>query len=334
MKIPFENIYRLRYYELLDEVFDSNFLSEGKFVKEFEREFKKFQGLESIAFDGWASAMDSVLSYVDIKGWDVVVPSNTFMATPLSVVKNGGNVVFADCNRNDLCLGLESLKSSITEKTKAVIIVHIGGHIAFEINEISEYCQNKGITLIEDCAHAHGASFKGNAPGSYGIGGVYSFYSTKTLTVGEGGMLVSKDEELISFAKKWRNYGKPSYDVTGSNGRMNEVTAAFGVVQMQRAPQIMKFKIDLANKYDQIFEDKVVMPEGMISGYYKYIVFKTRVSQETGYVYNEPCHKIMNHDLKLPNTAWVSKNHVCPPIWYGWEHAGSSVAEIKELLLV
>ena len=143
-----------------------------------------------------------------------------------------------------MCLSLDSLKSSITENTKAIIVVHIGGHMAFEINEISDYCKNKGIFLIEDCAHAHGASFKGKPPGSYGIGGVYSFYSTKTLTVGEGGMLVSNDEDLFSFAKKWRNYGKPNYDIVGSNGRMNEVTAAFGVVQMQRAPQIIKFKRD------------------------------------------------------------------------------------------
>jgi len=322
-----------KFTSYLEKVFDSNFLSEGAYVKRFEEDFTKFQGLPSLAFDGWASAMDAVLSYVDIQGCDVIVPSNTFMATPLSVAKNGGNVVFADCSRKDLCMDLESLKEVVTGNTKAVIVVHIGGHMAFEIEEISEYCKNKDIFLIEDCAHAHGASFKGNPPGSYGVGGVYSFYSTKTLTVGEGGMLVSKDGGLISFAKKWRNYGKPNYDVVGSNGRMNEVTAAFGVVQMQRAPQIIKFKRDLASKYDQIFNQKVDLPEGMISGYYKYIVFKTNITQETGYVYNDPCHKIMNCDVKLPNTVWVSQNHVCPPIWYGWEHAESSVSEIKELLL-
>ena len=136
MLIPFEEKYRKIYYSYLEKVFDSNFLSEGAYVKRFEEDFVKFQGLPSIAFDGWASAMDSLLSFIDIKGYDVIVPSNTFMATPLSVIKNGGNVIFADCNKNDLCLSLEDLEGRITPKTKAVIVVHIGGHVAFEIEKI------------------------------------------------------------------------------------------------------------------------------------------------------------------------------------------------------
>ena len=84
--------------------------------------------------------------------------------------------------------------------------------------------------MIEDCAHAHGASFKGKSAGSFGIAGVYSFYATKTIPLGEGGMLVSNDKDLMNFAIQWRNYGKPDYKVSGSNGRMNEISAAVGLL--------------------------------------------------------------------------------------------------------
>lgn len=334
MKVPFEKVNRERLYRRLDNVFDSNFLTEGKSVADFEEAFEEFQGLRALSFNGWAASMDALLNYVDIKGYEVVVPSNTFMATPLSVIKNGGSVVFADCNRYDMCLSAESLVKSITEKTKAVIVVHIGGHIAFDIEEIVEICDKNGIFLIEDCAHAHGASFKGVSPGGFGLGGAYSFYATKTIPLGEGGMLVTKNEEVIDFSRKWRNYGKPNYDVHGSNGRMNEITASFGVIQMERAEKILKFKRELAAKYASVFKKSVILPDGMVSGYYKYIVFEQKSSQETGFVYDIPCHKIMDIDVDLPNTDWVSKNHVCPPIWYGWEHHTKSIEELKNLLLV
>ena len=333
MKVPIEEEYRQLYHEYVEEVFDSNFLTEGKYVKQFEKEFINFQGIPSLSFNGWASAMDSVLSFIDIRGYDVVVPSNTFMATPLSVLKNGGNVIFADCNKSDLCLSVDDLSRRITDKTKAVIVVHIGGHISFEIEKIAKFCKERDIFLVEDCAHAHGASFKGKSPGSFGIAGIYSFYATKTIPLGEGGMLVSNNKDLMDFAVRWRNYGKPEYTVSGSNGRMNEITAALGVVQMKRAPAIMKFKKGLASKYDQIFSDKVELPEGMVSGYYKYIVFNQEVKQQTGFVYNDPCHNIMGHEVELPNTDWVSKNHMCPPIWYGWEDHEKDIDELRELLI-
>src|SRR3712207_7255982 len=87
-------------------------------------------------------------------------------------------------------------------------LVHIGGHIAFEIEQIAAYCRDHGIFLIEDCAHAHGASWNGRRPGSWGDAGVYSFYATKTVSTGEGGMLVTRDRQLEEFARAFRNYGK------------------------------------------------------------------------------------------------------------------------------
>src|SRR5205085_9473442 len=100
-------------------------------------------------------------------------------------------------------------------RPKAGFLVHIGGHIAFEAEKIAEYCRAEGIFLIEDCAHAHGAEWNGVKPGTYGDVGVYSLYATKTISSGEGGVLVSRRPEVIEHARAFRNYGKPSHEVHG-----------------------------------------------------------------------------------------------------------------------
>ena len=154
----------------------------------------------------------------------MLCPSNTFMATPLAIQHAGGKVAFVDCNRDDLCMSFEDFERKAEQhKPKAAIVVHIGGHIAFEIERIADYCRANDIFLIEDCAHAHGADWNGKRPGSWGDAGVYSFYATKTVSTGEGGMLVSRHQELLEFARAFRNYGKPDHEVSGLNFRHQRV---------------------------------------------------------------------------------------------------------------
>ncbi len=342
MIIPFEEESRKKYYDLLDEVFDSSFLSHGKMNQVFEEKFSQSTGLKSCTIANGGCGLLALLKYIDVKDKDVIVPTNTFMATPLSVKLAGGNVVFADCKKEDLCVGLEQIKKVITKNTKAIIVVHIGGHLAFDIFEISEFCKSNGVSLIEDCAHAHGATFKGVSAGSFGVGGSYSFYATKTMPMGEGGMVVSSDTKVIDFVNKYKNYGKLEYEpgrfkypIEGFNFRMSEIMAAFGIVQMERLPKILEWKRKLALKYDQIFDktQRVVFPEGMESGFYKYIVFNVDLKLKTGSVFDELCHNIMETRESFENSEWVAKNHSCPPMFYGWEMANKSVDELKQILL-
>jgi len=239
------------------------------------------------------------------------------MATPLSVVKAHANVEFVDCNRNDLCLSLDDLKKKVEQfKPAAVWVVHIGGHIAFQIEEIAAFCREKGIILLEDCAHAHGAHWNGKKAGSWGDAGVYSFYATKTISTGEGGMLVSKNTALIEFAKKYRNYGKFEYTVAGLNYRINEFAAAIGCVQTDRLDEIVAWKNTYAkNTLDPIYPHRVIFPKGMVSGYYKYIVFDP-IEKSTGKVYDQLCHTIMKKTYTLENSEWVAQNHWCVPLYY------------------
>ena len=343
MKIPFEPEARKRYYELLDAVFDSNFWSDGPMLARFEAAFGEYVGLPARAVSSGGTALLSILEYLDVRGRDVVVPANTFWATAQAARKAGARVVYADCNREDLCLSLEDLRRKLTPETRAVIVVHIGGHIAFEIEGIAALCAERGIALVEDCAHAHGGWWNGKTGGHFGFAGAYSFYATKTMPLGDAGMVVSRDPVFIEWLVKYRNYGKEivngevTYPIReGFNFRINEFTAALGLVQLERLPRILEWKRALAAKYDQIFERRVRFPDGMQPGYYKYIVFDyPELKQRTGQVFGplDLGHSIEGVAAHVPNSEWAAAHHQCPPIWHGWESAGEDIEILKGLLL-
>ena len=129
-------------------------------------------------------------------------------------------------------------------------------------------------------------------------------------------MLVSRRPEVVEHARQFRNYGKPTYEVPGLNFRMSEFTAALALVQIERMPEIVRWKNDVARaELDPLYPSRLELPDGMVSGLYKYIVFD-RLERSTGRVYDEPCHRIMGHEVELPNSDWVAQNHSCVPLYY------------------
>ena len=303
-------------HEAFDKIVASNKWTESYYTEQFESKWSDYNGLDSVAFSSWSGAAVSAMEFFNLKGKTVLCPSNTFMATPLSVLNAGAEVQFVDCNKTDLCMSFEDMKAKAEKyKPAAVWIVHIGGHIAFEIDKIAEYCKTNDIILLEDCAHSAGAEWNGKKTGQWGDAGFYSFYATKTITTGEGGMLVSKNKDLIEYARKYRNYGKFDYKIHGLNFRITEFAAAIGAIQTDRLKDIIDFKNNYAKQLDSQYSNRVKLPDGMISGYYKYIVFDP-IEKSTGKVYDEQCHRILNHNVELPNYDWISKNHWCVPIYY------------------
>ena len=304
-------------FDYWNEIFANQKWAEGKFTALFEEKWAKWNGIQAVATSSWSGGAIACMEYFKLKGRKVLCPTNTFMATPLSVVKAGAEVIFADCNRADLCLSYDAVTDAAAcHDLAAVWLVHIGGHIAFDTPKIAEFCRRKGIVLLEDCAHAHGSSWNGQKPGSWGDAGVYSFYATKSISTGEGGILVSKHEGLIEFAKKFRNYGKFEHAVEGLNFRMSEFTAALGAVQVDRMDQITAWKNDVAKKcLHSQYPNRVKFPDGMVSGYYKYIVFEP-IAKSTGKVYDKLCHTIMKQPGSFPNAEWVTQNHWCVPLYY------------------
>jgi perosamine synthetase len=294
----------------------------------FERRWEEWNGLPSLGLSCWAGGALAALGFAGVRGETVLCPSNTFMATPLAALEAGARIEFVDCNRTDLCMSFEDFEAK-AERTgpKAAILVHIGGHIAFDAERIAAYCREQGIFLLEDCAHAHGADWDGRRPGSFGDAGVYSLYATKTISTGEGGVLVSRHPELIEFAAAFRNYGKPEHEVAGLNFRMSELTAALGLVQAERMEEIVAWKNDYARRHlDPRYPARLELPEGMTSGLYKYVVFEP-IERSTGRVYEQPCHRIMGHAVDLPNTDWVAESHWCAPLYYRPESRAEALGE-------
>ena len=286
-------------------------------VSRFEAAWEECNGLPSVAFSSWAGGALAALEFAGVSGEVVLCPSNTFMATPLAALHAGARVEFVDCNRADLCMSFEDFKAQAERHgPRAAILVHIGGHLAFETEQIAAYCAAHDIFLLEDCAHAHGASWNGQGAGSWGDAGVFSLYATKTISTGEGGTLVSRRPEVIEHARAFRNYGKPDYRVHGLNFRMSEMVAALGLVQTERLPEIVAWKNEVARKQlDPQYPNRLHLPDGMVSGLYKYIVYDW-LEQSTGRVYDEPCHWILGSDRPLPETDWVARNHSCVPLYY------------------
>jgi dTDP-4-amino-4,6-dideoxygalactose transaminase len=316
--IGFDPRDRARVHELWDEVFASQQWAEGEMTRRFEALWAAQHGCGAVATASWTGAALAALDFAGVGPGDVVLcPSNTFMATPLAAVHLGAEVAFVDCERDDLCLSLTDLERKIAEhRPKAVIVVHIGGHIAFRIEEIAELCRSEGVFLLEDCAHAHGATFRGRRAGTWGDAGAYSFYATKTISTGEGGMLVSDDDALLEHARRYRNYGKPQHETAGVNFRMSEFTAALGIVQAERLDEIVGWKNDVARRaLDPLHPGRLALPDDMVSGLYKYIVFDP-IERSTGKVYDNPCHRIMGHQVDLPNSDWVAEHHWCVPLYY------------------
>ncbi|HEX6458036.1 MAG TPA: DegT/DnrJ/EryC1/StrS family aminotransferase [Thermoleophilaceae bacterium] len=315
--IGFDQRDRDRLHALWDEVIDSQQWAHGPMTDRFEAAWEEWNGAPAVALSGWGGGAVAALEFAGVRGEAVLCPSNTFMATPLAILKAGGRPVFVDCNREDLCMSFEDFeRKAERERPRACFLVHIGGHIAFDVERIAAYCRDHGIFLLEDCAHAHGASWNGRRAGTYGDAGVYSLYATKTISTGEGGVLVSHDDALLDYARSYRNYGKPDFAVEGLNYRMNEFTAALGLVQVERLEEIVAWKNEIARTVlNESHPGRLRLPDGMVSGLYKYIVFDP-IERSTGKVYDEPCHRLMGTGEDLPNSDWVASHHWCVPLYY------------------
>ena len=194
------------------------------------------------------------------KGDEVIVPAQTHTATAHAAELTGAKVVFADVDPLSGNISVSEIKKKITKKTRCIIVVHMAGYPC-DLNKINKICKKKNIKLIEDCAHALGTTYKKKHAGNFGICGVFSFYPTKQITTGEGGMIISNNKKLIEKVKVLKALGvnippelrkkQGIYDVTnlGLNYRMTDFQAALGIGQMMRYKKNLKRRKSNAKKY-------------------------------------------------------------------------------------
>ncbi len=223
--------------EAIGKVLKSGMLAQGKQVDEFEKVFSNYIGVKNgVAVGNGTIALDLTLKAVGIKeGDEVITTPFTFIATANSILYQKARPVFADVDWKTFNINPDDVLDRITDKTKAIIGVHLFGH-PFDIGAIKDICDDHKLLLIEDCAQAHGAEYKGEKVGSFGTG-CFSFYPTKNITTGEGGMITTDSGEITESCRLLRNHGQSSkyfHTVLGYNYRMTDIQAAIGIVQMKK----------------------------------------------------------------------------------------------------
>jgi len=225
-------------YENVEAVLDSGHFVQGPYVEEFERKWADYVGTDhAIAISSGTAALQLSLAAVGLEpGDEVIVPSLTFGSTATAVVHQGGVPVFGDIDRELYTLDHRDLERCLTDRTEVIIPVHLYGHPA-EMNEINAFADEHDLVVVEDAAQAHGATYEGTPVGAIGDLGCFSFYATKNITSGEGGMITTDDDDLAEKLRRLRNHGLVDRDThvdLGYNHRMNEMEAAIGTEQVDR----------------------------------------------------------------------------------------------------
>ena len=247
---PFMDEYR----KAFDSVLKSGWFILGENVAEFEEEFAAYNRVKHCA--GVASGLDaliiSILALDLPPASEIIVPSNTYIATIIAVIKAGHRPVLVEPDIATYNINPQLIEDSVTSKTKAVLVVHLYGKMC-DMDPIVEICQRHGLFLMEDCAQAHGAEYKGKKAGSFGDISAFSFYPTKNLgCLGDGGAIVTNHEDYDRKVRLLRNYGseKKYYnEVVGINSRLDEVQAAFLRIKLKHLDEINSHKRKLAQLY-------------------------------------------------------------------------------------
>ncbi len=370
MKVPPAKIYFSEEdkREILDKIKDSlstGQLTLGKNGKEFEKEFAEYVGTRyAVSVNSGTSAIEIPLRILGIKRKDVLVPTNTFFATPAAVIHAGGNVRFVDADPQTFGVNVEGLKRALTPETIGVIAVHIAGIVTPKMKEIKKFCDNNNLFLFEDAAHAHGSTLNGKKAGTFGIAASFSFYPTKVITSGEGGMIATDSEKVRDEAMMYRDQGKAGFtmnisDKLGYNWRMSEAHAAIGLTHFRHLEEFIEERNEIAKIYDEGLAEipparALKIPEKCRSNYYKYIALLDRgvdrkaLKKElrekyevglSGEVYELPCHlqpifKEGHKEGDFPIAEDICKRHICLPVFTGMteEQANWVLSSLKEVL--
>jgi perosamine synthetase len=328
----------------IDQSLTSGQLTLGPIGRELEAAFAKRHYTEhAVAVSSGTSALEIILRSLDVEGREVIVPANTFFATAAAAVHAGARVVFVDCDPATMAFDLADVEARLTPDTAAVVAVHVGGLISPAVPALEQLCRTRGVHLVEDAAHAHGSALGGRSAGTFGIAGAFSFYPTKVIAGGEGGIIVTNDDAIVEAAHTYRDQGKGSFLANfhtrlGANWRMSEPHAAIVLSQLGRLDEFIAARQAIAKRYDAAIDDlglqALQIPADAHCNYYKYIAFlpagidRTALKQTmrerfdiglSGEVYDTPLHRQPVFeafaDRALPGAEYIGARHVCLPLY-------------------
>ncbi len=338
--------------EAVDRVLRSGMLAQGPEVKAFEDEFSAHVGgRHCVAMNSGTSALHLGFIAAGIKpGDEVIVPSFSFAATANAVVLAGAVPVFADIDPRTFNLDPDHVEKLITKKTTAIMPVHLYGHIA-AMDRFDEISSKYGVKIVEDAAQGHLASLNGRNAGEFGIVASFSFYPTKNMTAGEGGMVVTDSAEVARTLRLLRNQGQEiryHNEIIGFNTRMTDIHAAIGRVQLRKLPGWTATRQSNAAFLDANLKGVVVpyLQPGTTHSYHQYTIRIPGGSSEKrdafmkaitdkgvgcGVYYPIPIHKLpsFNLNLDLPETELVIKECVSLPV-----HPSLSQSDLETIVSV
>jgi perosamine synthetase len=318
----------------------------------------------AIALSSCTAALEIAFRHAGVAGREVVIPTNTFVATVNAAVNTGAKVVFAEMDARDYGIDVEDALRRLGPSTAAVVVVHIAGFIPHELGRLRDECRRRKIALIEDCAHAHGATLDGKQAGALGDIGCFSLYPTKVLTCGVGGVLTTDDDAVAELARSLRHHGQgPSLEEitnAGNDWLMDEVRAVLARSQLERLDDFLERRRAAAARYDALLAGHprvvpVTAAPGTRPAFYKYPallpagVDRDRVRRrlqedhgiEAGSLYSPPAHlmPVFRKSLgsgpgMLPRAEELLPRQICLPMHalVTAADAERSVAALDEVL--
>lgn len=334
----------------VNRVLRSGNLAQGTTVAEFENSFSKFvSGSACVALNSGTSALHLGLLALGIgPGDEVIVPTFTFAATANAAAITGAKPVFVDIEQDFFSIDVNRVEEAITPKTKAVVAVHLYGHPA-ELDKLTQICQKHGLLLVEDAAQAHLAEYDGKAVGSIGDVGAFSFYPTKNMTTGEGGMATTNNRETERKLRLLRNQGmeiRYQNEIPGFNNRMTELAAAIGVVQLKQIENWTLKRQANAAFLDRSLEGVIVPPVSPRARhvYHQYTIrlvdqdrdrFASelkRLGVDSDVYYPSPVHTLPAYDLSLDTPVADAVSKTCLSIPVHQKLTKSNLQKIAEVV--
>lgn len=278
------HVFEKDFTEKLNSFLDKGWYILGKEVTEFENNFAAYCG--SAHCIGVANGLDALelgLEVLDLpKGSEIIVASNTYIASILSIINAGHTPVLVEPDINTYLIDANLIEQSITSNTRAIMVVHLYGKVA-NMKQIVEIAKRHSLEIIEDCAQSHGAWYNNKMTGTFGKIGAYSFYPTKNLgALGDAGAIITSDDNIAQKLRALRNYGsdKKYYNTyEGRNSRLDELQAAFLNVKLPYLEKITAHKKTLANLYNQYLSKELILPLSDNDGNHVYHIYNIRTSQ-------------------------------------------------------
>lgn len=340
-----------------ERVYERSWYIEGKEGAEFEKSFAAYCNVDYCV--GCGNGLDALMLSLKAlgvtEGDEVIIPSNTFIATALAVTYVGATPVFVEPDIKTFNIDITKIEEKITEKTKAIMPVHLYGQPA-DMDPIMEIAKKYNLYVVEDCAQAHGATYKGRKVGSFGDAAGFSFYPGKNLgALGDAGALVTNNEEIAKKARALGNYGsdyKYHHIYQGNNSRLDEMQAAFLSVKLAYLDKMNEERRRIANRYlSEICNDEIILPSVRDDVEVVWHIFGVRCKnrdklaeylQEAGIATNKhypiPIHlqgayeALSIHKGELPISEEISATELSLPMYYGMteEEIGYVIEKVNE----